>query len=325
MTAAAGLFAVSQAAYADMGKAPAGTQGVYLSFEGGYLHQDGTAVTGHGIVLTPGGSEQDVLVSPEDGGFAGGQIGFATGQPFLFGLSRVEVYVLFGAAEESRTDSAPPLADLALITVDGVTLAVGGGLRGYTSVERDTREFGFRVETDAGAGGLASWTWSFAPFVRSIEEDTYSTVQSCCDVERRGDVDTWLYGFVVSAEPEVWVTPNIAFVGRLGAGVYGYDGEGKFRSRSNFTPDAFAAYVSDSESGVGFRGLLGAGVKLKVAPGANLEGFAEADYFSNVPTGQMSTNSSLGSYESYVEDEDLWELRTGIRLTVGFGAASAAN
>jgi hypothetical protein len=320
MIAAAGLGVLTQASRADMGKAPVGPNGLYLSFEGGYLHQDGPDVTGHGIVVTGGGPEQDVLVSPKDGFFAGGLIGFDTGAPYLAEFHRFEVYLLYGAADDSKSDTSPPAADLTLKTVDGVTL-VTTGLSAKTKVEREMWEFGTRMERDQALDPTTTVTWSLAPFIRNLQEDTHTAVSACCDLQRSGKIDAWLYGISLSAEPERWVTPNLAIVGRLGAGIYGYDADGKFRSSSDLAPDGFAASVSDGDTGFGFRGLLGVGLKYKLSPTSNIEGFAEADYFSKVPTAHLSSNSSAGGYESHVQDDDLWDLRTGLRLTFGFGPA----
>lgn len=324
--AAAGLFVFPQASQADMGKAPVGPKGTYIGIEGGFLFQDGPGVTGHGIVLTPGGPTHDVTVSPEDGFFVGGLIGYDNGTPYIFGFHRVEFYLLYGETDDSERDSSPPLADIVLKTVDAETLGTTGGLTGKTTVERRTWEFGFRLEDDDVVNSTTTVTWVFSPFIRNFGEDTNTLVTTatccggCCEFKRSADVDAWLYGFYVAAEPETWLTSNFALVARLGAGIYGFDADGKFRSSSTATaPDLFAAHVSDGDSGVGFRGLLGVGLKFKVSSSTLLEGFAEADYFSDVPTAHLSSNDPAGGYVSHVQDDDLWELRTGLRLTLGFG------
>lgn len=319
MIASAGLGVCPHGSHADMGKAPVGAGDSYLSIEGGYLHQDGPDITGHGIVVTSGGPEQDVLVSPDDGFFAGGLIGFENGTPLVASFHRVELFLQYGRTTDSESDTSPPASDLSLKTVDGVTL-VTAGLSAKTKTERQSWEFGTRLERDQIYDPTTTVTWSLAPFVRNLEEDTTSVVSACCNIQRSGKIDAWLYGVSFSAEPERWVTPNLALVGRLGAGIYGYDADGKFRSGSDMTPDGFAASVSDGDSGVGFRGLLGVGLKYKLSPTSNIEGFAEADYFSKVPTAHLSSNSSAGGYESHVQDDDLWDLRTGLRLTFGLGS-----
>ncbi len=199
-----------------------------------------------------------------------------------------------------------------------------GGTEAKTTVERQTWEGAVRFEGDDRLDSTTTITYVVAPFVRGFDEDTRTVVSGCCDFSRTGDVTSTLYGVFVAAEPETWVTPNLAIVGRAGVGVYGYDADGKFRSfgETGFTTGDFDAHTSDGDSGAGFRGLLGIGLKLKVTPNTLLEGFAEADYFSKVATADMTSNSLQVSSVSSVGDDDLWELRTGLRLTVGLGSTA---
>jgi hypothetical protein len=204
-----------------------------------------------------------------------------------------------------------------------VSTAGIGGTEAKTSVERQTWEGAVRFEGDDRLDSTTTITYVVSPFIRGFGEDTRTVVNGCCDFSRTGDVDATLYGVFVAAEPETWVTPYLAIVGRAGVGVYGYDADGKFRSFGDaFTTGDFDASTSDGDSGAGFRGLLGIGLKLKVAPNTLLEGFAEADYFSNVPTADMTSNSLQGASVSHVGDDDLWELRSGLRLTVGLGSTA---
>jgi hypothetical protein len=76
---------------------------------------------------------------------------------------------------------------------------------------------------------------------------------------------------------------------------------------------------SDGDSGVGFRLVLGAGLKFKLTETARLETFAEADYFSDVGTAQLSNNDPNDATASHAGTTDMWELRVGARLTIGFG------
>ncbi len=133
-------------------------------------------------------------------------------------------------------------------------------------------------------------------------------------------METWLYGVNFAAEPEVWLSSGIALVGRFGLGVYGYDADGKFVSFASLTTDPpFAARVSDDEFGVGFRGQLGVGLKFRLSSTTNLEAFSEADYFSDVGTAHIADNQLSSGDVSRVDTDDLWELRSGLRLNIGFG------
>ncbi|WP_295559317.1 hypothetical protein [uncultured Hyphomicrobium sp.] len=324
--AVAGVLIAPQAANADMGKAPA-TQGIIVSIEGGYLHQSGPDIVGFGtspslITLPLAGNEviTDKTLSPEDGYFIGGSIGVDTGAPYLFNFfHRIELYGLYGETDDSARASSPPTGDIALTAVDGTVLGVNGRT-GRTTVERTTWEGALRFEGDDRVDSSTTVTYVIAPFIRGFEEDSRTSVTACCDFGRTSSVDATLYGIYIAAEPETWLTPNFALVARGGVGVYGYDADGSFRSYGDaYTTGDFDAAVSDGDSGAGFRGLLGVGLKFKIAPTALLEGFAEADYFSKVPTAKLITNSIDGGFVSHVGDDDLWELRAGGRLTIGLG------
>jgi hypothetical protein len=310
--------ALAHPAAADMGRAPVGPPGTYVSLEGGYLLQDIDDITGHGIVSTSGGPISDVGVSPDDGWFAGGTIGY-NGSSLFGPMERGELYLLYGSTEDERNDTAPPLADIVLKAVDGSPLVTTGGLKGHTSVELQTWEGGFRLEGDNPVSSTTTVTWSFAPFVRNMDEDTNTVVSGCCELTRTADVETWLYGVNFAAEPEVWVSSGIAVVGRFGLGIYGYDADGKFVSSASLDPDTFAARVSDDDSGVGFRGQLGLGLKFRLSSTTNIEAFGEADYFSDVGTAHMPDNKPANGDVARVDTDEFWELRSGLRLNFGFG------
>lgn len=313
------LAAGTAAAFADMGKAPV-SDGTYGSIEGGYLYQDGGDIIGHGINPVAG-TTIDILVSPDSGWFAGGMIGFANRDALIAGLPfrRIELYGLYGRTSDDASDSAPPLAGLSLKNVDA-TFLVENGSAGLTSSERRTFEAGLRFEGDDQTSATSSMTWVLSPFIRWTGEETDTFVTQCCDLRRSGDVDTMMYGIVVAAEPEVWLTNDVAFVGRVGVGIYVYDADGDFNSSDNLN-GFFAAHLSDGDSGVGFRGLLGAGLKFKLSETANLEAFAEADYFSDVGTAIMANNQN-DLTTSHTGTTDMWELRAGARLTIGFNSAN---
>ncbi len=323
LLSAALIASASSLARADMGLAPVGPEGTYVSFEGGYLYQDGPDVIGHGI--NPSATSfANVLVSPNDGWFVGGMIGFASAQRYLPPLpfSRTEIYLSYSDADASVTSSAPPLSATNLKSVDGSAFG-GGGLDGHTSVSRTTWEGGLRFEGDDIISPTSTLTWVLSPFIRFSDEDTASAVDGCCTVQRNAEVKSRLYGALVALEPEIAVTPGVSLVGRVGAGIYGYRVHGSFHSQSsNPAPDPFAADLLDSDSGVGFRGQLGAGLKFKLWQGARLETFVEADYFSDIGTATLADNDPAAATSSIVSTDDLWELKAGARLTVGLGGGN---
>lgn len=310
------LMATAIPASADMGRAPVGEDGTYGSIEGGYLLQKSDDVIGYGIVGA-GGAENDVTVSPDNGWFAGGMIGFANRDALISGLPfhRFEIYGLYGRTDDDVSSTVPPATGLQFQNVDGTVLG-GGFTDATTTIERRTIEGGLRFEYD-DPQHPASWshTWVLNPFIRnSEEENTTSCSAACGAATRSGDVDTWMYGIGLAFEPEQWLTPEIALVGRLGAGIYGYHASGDFTSVSAVAP-AFNANLSDDNSGVGVRVQLGAGLKFKVGEQANIETFAEADYFSDVGTAQMSNDAGV---PTSTDTTDMWELRAGARLTFAF-------
>ena len=317
------IAGLGSTARADMGLAPVTLEGTYVSFEGGYLFHDGPDVIGHGINPTPA-SFANVLVSPDNGWFAGALIGFASAQRYLPPLpfSRTEIYFNYSEADAGVTSSAPPLSATNLKSVDG-SASGGGGTNGHTSISRTTWEGGLRFEGDDITSPTSSLTWVLSPFVRFSNEDTRSAVDGCCSVQRNADVDSRLYGALLALEPEITITPGISLVGRVGAGIYGYTVHGNFHSQSsNPGLDPFAADASGSTSGAGFRGLLGAGLKFKLWQGVRLETFVETDYFSDIGTAKTADNDPLALSGSGVGTDDLWELKAGARVTVGFGNGS---
>lgn len=328
IVATAVLAMLPEPSRADMGLAPVGPNGVYVSFEGGYLYQDGNKVDGFGAVSTPGGPTNEVYGDPKNGFFVGGLIGYEHGTPFLFSFHRAELYVMFGRTEDSSGNSAPPLDDITLKTVDGGILGFGG-LNGNVSVERKTWEGAIRLEHDQVHSPHTTITWVLAPFIRNFKEDTNTVVTTatccggCCEFNRGADVDSFLYGVYLAAEPEHLIHHNLYLVGRVGAGIYGYNTDGSFNSGSSADPDLFSAHVSDGSSGVGFRGLLGAGLKLKVSPHFVGELYSEADYFSDVGTAKFANNQDDDSSSSRVGSDSLWEVRAGARVTIGFDSDRA--
>jgi hypothetical protein len=308
-------------AIADMGRAPT-ERGTYISGEGGYMLSEESDVSGYGI-STSGLNFRNVFVSPEDGWFAGGMIGFAAPGPMIEGLwfTRIEAYAFFARAEDSTSTHASSPSSVSLASVEGATLVVAPDDTGRASVERENTELGLRFERDQSLGSTSSITWAIAPFVRWSNEKSHG---NCRCARRSADVDTSLGGAMFTGEPEKWLTPGIAVVGRLGVGLYGFDADGTFRSSAllDFVPgiNAFNAHVSDTESGVGFRGQLGAGLKFRLWSSGLLETYAEADYFSDMGTARLPSNTVTSEIRAAnVSIDDTWELRTGARLTFALG------
>lgn len=300
-----------------MGVAPV-SDGVIVSGEGGYLNRNGGDLIGHGIDNGAAGIT-DVIVSPDSGWFAGVMIGFASSNGLIAGfpVQRIEFYGFYTSADDSASDAVPSVPGTALKNVDA-TVLVRGGTTGATTAERTTYETGLRFETDQALGGGNTITWGLVPFLRWSSEDVTSVVTQCCILERSGNVDTIMAGVMLVMEPEIRLTDFVALVGRAGAGIYGYDADGDYRSSDNLN-GFFAAQLSDGTSGAGFRGLLGAALKFRLSATANLETFIEGDYFSDVGVANMANNQPGDTTASHTGTTDLFELRAGGRLTLGLG------
>jgi hypothetical protein len=303
-----------------MGSGPA-APGVYVTVGGGYLLQSGDGIIGYGVEQ-PGGGIADVTVDPGDGYFIEGAIGYAGTSPLFAGLpfTRWEVYALYGSSDDSTSDTAPPQAGIALKN-DAGTVLVTGGASGFTTSERETFETGLSFEADTAQEGARTLTFVVSPFVRWMGEDTTTIVTECCTLRRDAEVDTWMYGVVAALEPEVALSTQVTLVGRIGAGLYGYQSDGTFVSSADIPPaqSTFGAQVSDSDSGIGFRGVMGAALKITIAPGMLLETFAQADYFSDTGLSQIANNQPGDTTASRTGSSDLWEFRSGARVTVPLG------
>ena len=313
----------SPALAAEMGSAPVST-GLFATLDGGYLDLDQDDVFGHAVNPSgvAGAPVDDVRISPEDGWFIGGSAGYRSNAPLISFLpfNRWEAYLTYSESDEEERDSVSGAASIDLNNVDATTLATIGGT-GSTGIERRTWEFGTRSAVDTGAPGRSSVTWVMQSFTRYSEEETESFAVGTADrASRSADVETTSTGMMLLAEPEHWLSPSLALVGRAGVGVYYYDIEGEFRSSSSAVPDVFAARISDDDDGFGFRAQLGAGVKLRLGAASTLTGYAEADYLSDVGTAGLPDNNLATVTPAEVDTSDAWEFRAGARLSVGLGS-----
>lgn len=303
-------------AVADMGLAPAKPGDVYISGEGGFLHQDGGDVNAYGIGPLAG-ITIDQNISADSGWFAGAMIGWEKGSPLVSFLpfTRVEIYGYGGKTDDKVSSGAP----VTMGSADGEVVAIDG-TSASASTERKIWEIGYRSEFDRVIDPTRTITWGLVSFIRGSDESSGAICSAGpCVVQRSSDVDTLMIGSMLIMEPEWRLTPGVALVGRLGAGYYTYDADGKFRSSSNGGggADAFAAYVKDSDDGFGFRAAFGAGLKFILSPDTFLETFAEADYFSDVGTARFASSDPTSDIApSRVTTDDMWELRIGGRLTV---------
>lgn len=307
----------------EMGRAPV-SSGVYVTLDGGYAYSDGASAIGHAISQTGAIADPstETFVGAHDGYAIGGSVGYVAPADFAAALpvSRIEGYLSFSSTDESNTDNVSDPQRTTLKSVDGTALAIIG-LTATSAQELRSTEGGVRFAYDQETGAALSLSFVLTPFIRHIDEQTSSVAIGTADTAwRDADVTTLAYGVTIAVEPEVWLTPTFALVGRLGAGVYGYTADGDFSSRSTAGGggfDPFAASLSDDESGVGFRGELGAGLKLKLTETVTLTGYGEATYLSAVGSAELPDNQFVTATTSGVDTSDSWEFRGGARISVG--------
>ncbi|MEQ1653110.1 MAG: hypothetical protein ABL897_11530 [Hyphomicrobium sp.] len=307
-----------------MGRAPVAS-GAYITAEGGYQFIDRADAIGHGISSTGliEGPTTDTAIGAHGGWGAGASIGFASSGPIVTGLpfTRAEIYVSFFEADDTQSDTVADPAKTTLKSVDGSALGVIG-VTATSEMQRRASESGVRFAFDQDAGPDTSLTLVVTPFLRNAREDTDTVAIGTVDTAwRSANVETWQYGITVAIEPEVRISSTVALVGRIGGGIYGYSADASFASRSTApVPDPFLATLADSDTGVGFRGVFGAGIKLTLAPGMQLTGYAEADYLSNTGRAILPDNQFTSATTSTLGSDDGWEFRAGARVSLALGS-----
>lgn len=311
---AGSAFAVLAApAAAEMGRAPV-PAGLYVSAHGGYFLQDLDGSLGHGIAPVTLVTGTDRTLEPEDGWFAGGTLGYVLATP-TFGFGRLELSVDFSHVADDVTDLPGPAQRVLLSSANGAFVAVTG-TRGTSSLTRESVETSLALKRDLALGAI-SLTVGVVPFVRHSEERADALVTGLGgSVSRNGEVDTWSYGAMLVAEPELAIANGVSLVGHFGAGGYGYDADGVFASSSAAAP-IFNTAVSDGASGGGFRGSLGAAIKMKLSDAMTLTAFGKADYWSEMPIARTSSQVVPVVDPAGVYTEDAWEVQAGVRLTLG--------
>lgn len=310
--------ALAGPAAAEMGRSPV-PAGLFVSAHGGYFFQDLDGSLGHGIAPVTFVTGTDRALEPEDGWFAGGTLGYVLPAPTL-GFDRLELSIDFARAEDDATDVPGPAQFVLLSSANGAFLA-GAGTRGSSSLTRESVETSLALKRDLMLGAV-SMTVGVVPFVRHSEERAAALVTGVGgSASRNGEVDTWSYGAMLVAEPEIRIANGASLVGHVGAGGYGYDADGDFASFSAAAP-IFNTSVSDGASGGGFRGSLGAAIKLKLSDAMTLTAFGKADYWSEVAIARTSSQVVPVIDPAGVRTDDAWEVQAGLRLTLGLAPAA---
>jgi hypothetical protein len=235
-------------------------------------------------------------------------------EPSLF--DRVELTVGVATAVDAVDDYPRPNERALLSTPDGQIVAAAAD-RASSELSRTNVEVSVALKRDF-RGSASSLSLGVVPFVRHREDVVETIVAGAGRLAMRHDeVDTWGYGAMLIAEPELPITDHLALVGHVGIGAYRFDAEAEFRSHSPGST-VFDAAVRDMIGGVSLRSSLGIGLKHKLTDAVSVTAFGSADYFSEVPIGKIATNQvQATAVPSQLALDDAWELRAGIRVTFG--------
>lgn len=353
-------FVVSvSSAHAEPG-IPVAPGGMYLSFEGGYHHSNTPGVAAQGnSTRTPGVADPDHnaagataaegasataaagassgtesaaasaagggFIAADDGAYAGATIGYALAAPVL-GVTRVEAYATgysnddrstsFGALGLRGVDNNSVIA-MAAAPLDNLSVRVDQSL--------DTREFGLRFKVDRKAGPVAL-ALSAEPFylrygqttnTHGILDDTF--IQASAD--RHADLDADLFGAQVALEATVPITTSVSWIGRGSVGVYNVSADAGFSSAFLVTlfDTELVGEVADKSSRNGYRLGAETGLRFQVNPSTWLSLTGSVDYLSDMPTAALPRNEDDAA--AHIRFEDLFDWRTGIRLTFASNGA----
>lgn len=309
-------------AFAEMGSPPSGDRAI-LSLQGGIQQHTLGETTGHGVGQTNLLAGDDRLLRADQGWFLDGTLGLRI-WPETALFDRVELSVGVATATDAVDDYPRPNERALLSTPDGQIVAAAAD-RASSELSRKSVEVSVALKRDFH-GSASSLTLGVVPFVRHGEDVVESIVAGAGRLAiRHGEVDSWGYGAMLIAGPELPLTDRLALVGHVGIGAYRFEAEGEFCSHSPGS-SVFDAAVSDTIGGVGLRSSLGIGLKHKLTDTVSMTAFGSADYFSEVPTGKIATNQvGQAVVPSQLALDDAWELRAGIRLTFGLMSVGPAG
>jgi len=298
--------------FAEMGKAPVGPGGFYISGSAGYIFSNGLDAAGHNFpaIASPG-----VAMEAQHGFVGSAMLGYVFGHDFA-GLTntRVEIGVLGSwFADHKRTDATGGL-------MNHLSTVVLAGPAPFSSVAK--RRF-YEVSL-ALKGEKQSDGWVHVPgleiFVRGSDDYVKSQTTSISigippDI-RTTDIKSIFYGVMAGYQPEISLSQSVSVVGDLAIGIYGYSGKGVFYH--NFLAPVT---LTGRKNGVGLRGRLGLGVKHAMANGMTTTLYGTANYWSSVP-GAGLTSGGVLQPASHVESRGLFEFTAGARVTIPFGGTA---
>ncbi|MEZ5877848.1 MAG: hypothetical protein R3D43_08900 [Tepidamorphaceae bacterium] len=269
IAATAGTFAMPALATDFIGKS--NIDFFYAELEGGYSAFDGASTIGSSISLQPDGGAYGTVtlghVSIDDG--------------IIYGyVDRAELWFsYFDHGDDS-------------LTVPGLS----------AKVDRDYWEVGTRFQHYYDQNATNKMMWGFEPFYGEFSDNVVQITAG--PTTATVDVDTSIYGALLSFEYERTIAPATMLLFRAAGGVYGLNSDMNISG---------ATTGSDSESTAGFRGQLALGLKHQVNERTSVGVVGRLDYFSDVARFDSTSDSNV------ITTDDLLGASIGVNLNYIFG------
>ena len=268
--AAAGSFAMPALAEEAMTKSD--IDFFYAELEGGYSYFDGanfnTPVAGFDL-------------QPDGGAYGTVTLGHVSIDDGIIGgyVDRAELWV-------SYFDHGDPSHTVGATTV---------------SYDRDYWEVGTRFQHYYDQNATDKMMWGFEPFYGEFSDLIIQIAGPTTNV----DIDTSIYGALLSFEYERTIAPATMLLFRAAGGIYG--------ASSEITLGPLALGTNYSDDTAGFRGQLALGLKHQVNERTSVGVVGRLDYFSDVA--RLDTFSGVNA----MSNDDLLGASIGVNLNYIFG------
>lgn len=321
------LFGVSAASRveAEMGKGVA-LEGLYVSFDAAFVSVQGSSVRAYGVEESqPSFRIKDQYLDVNNGWSPGASIGYANKGGVLGIFSRAEITIDYS---ELNNDLSDQRAYSFLSAVDARDFAFYAD-HATSYIEATAITGSLPLKRDLSIGDEHTLTVGFEPFARWTQQELRTLLKSSGATASdpvntyatAADLDQLYYGAMVTAEPELQLTDLMSIACRLGGGVYAHTARGRFRSEFQFPgeDETSNAQTEEHATNMGWRASLGAALKFRLAPSSLLTSYVTADYWSGGGSVELPTNDfyAFETQPASVDTTDSWDLRAGMRLTVG--------
>jgi hypothetical protein len=312
-------------AHADMGKGTVDS-GLYVSFDASFVTEQGSPIRAFGTEEPrPPFNIKDEYLGLDQGWSSGASIGYVTPRAILGIFDRAEIAIDYAELTNQMSErnaysflSAVDARDFAFYADDAAS-----------EIEAIILSGALPLKFDSMVGSDNGLTLGVEPFVRWSKQKLNTLLKSSGATPNDpvntytdlADVTSLYYGAMLTAEPELQLTEMVSLAGRVAGGIYGYSSRGTFSSRFQFPGDSEAsnALVLDEAAEVGWKASLGAAIKFRLAPSSVLTSYITADYWSSTASIERPTSDfyALESQTAHIGTADLWDLRAGMRLSVG--------